>query len=418
MSFFRKEVFEKRKNYWLGEVIIISPPSLRLSAIAATATIILIILFICFFSYTKKQKVSGVLMPDTGVIKIYSPQAGLIEKMNVKEGDHVTEGQALFVISSDRASEGEGTTQGSISEQIRTRLKLYRNTLQEQDASWLVDKASSQQQIQQLSKQVDLQESQTRNQQQLAQLLERRVAQYQSLWEKEYVSLEQFQRIKEESLRQSGSLESSRGQLVESRRQLLQRTNELTQLESNYQKQRNEIQSKIASAEQELTESELKREIVIRATKRGTVTALTGTVGQYFDGHAPLLSIIPEGSRLQAYLYAPGYAVGFIKPKSDVWLRYPAWPWQKFGQYHGKVISVSKVAMTQNEIELFENKESNTPLYRIVVQPDSSFVKVYGEQIPLQAGMQLEADVVRESRRLYEWIFEPLLKITPAPAAE
>lgn len=416
MSLFRKEVTEGRSN--LGEVIIASPPSLRISSMVAVAIVLIITLFICFFSYTKKQRVSGVLMPDKGVIKIYSPQAGLIEKMYVKEGDKVNEGDTLFVISSERSSQGKAVTQENISEQIRTRLKLDRSSLSELDTAWFANKANSQHQIQQLTEQVMLQESQARNQLQLAQLLQKRVAQYQQLQNQEYVSLEQFQRIKEESLRQNGALEASRSELINSRRQLLERTNELTQLESSYQKQRNDIRSKIASAEQELTESELKREIVIHATKSGTVTALTATVGQFFDGHAPLLSIIPKDSTLIAYLYAPGSAVGFIKPQSDVWLRYPAWPWQKFGQYHGTIMSVSKVALLHNEIELFENNDANTPLYRIVVRPDSNYVNVYGEKVPLQAGMQLEADVVRDNRRLYEWIFEPLLKMAPTTVAE
>lgn len=418
MTLFRQEVMNARKNHWLGDVMIASPPSLRVSAIAAAVIIIAIVLFICFFSYTKKQQVQGVLMPDKGVIKIYSPQPGLIIDINVKEGDKVNPGDPLLVLSGERSVEGTAATQQTISEQIRTRLKLYRSTLSEIENSWLTDKASAQRQIEQLKQQVQLQEQQASNQQQLTQLLKKRVVQYQALLSQEYVSLEQFQRVKEESLRQDGTLEASRSELINSRKELLQRSNEQLQIESNYQKQRNDISSKIASTEQELTESESKREIVIRATKAGTVTALTAAAGQYFDGRAPLLSIIPEGSRLDAYLYAPGSAVGFIRPHSDVWLRYPAWPWQKFGQYHGVVTSVSKVALTPNEIELFENNGSGTPLYRIVVRLDSPFVNVYGEKTPLQAGMQLEADIIRDRRRLYEWIFEPLLKLTPSAASE
>jgi len=268
MKFFRQEVLEGRKNHWLGEVMIASPPSLRISAYVAIAMVISLILFICFFSYTKKQQVAGVLMPDKGVIKIFSPQAGLIDKIFIKEGDAVKEGDPLFVISNDRSSQGQDTMQESISEQIRTRTKLLHSTLSQLDSAWITDKSTAERQLQQLAKQVALQESQERNQQQLAQLLQSRVKQYQSLWEKEYVSLEQLQRVKEESLRQNGTLEASRNELINTRKERLHRANELKQLESNYLTQRNDIQSKIASAGQELTESELKREIIIRATTR------------------------------------------------------------------------------------------------------------------------------------------------------
>jgi len=32
--------------------------------------------------------------------------------------------------------------------------------------------------------------------------------------------------------------------------------------------------------------------------------------------------------------------------------------------------------------------------------------------VPLQAGMQLEADVELETRRLYEWVLDPLYTLT------
>jgi len=36
---------------------------------------------------------------------------------------------------------------------------------------------------------------------------------------------------------------------------------------------------------------------------------------------------------------------------------------------------------------------------------------VYGNQQQITAGMQLEADVMQERRRLHEWIFEPLISL-------
>ena len=36
----------------------------------------------------------------------------------------------------------------------------------------------------------------------------------------------------------------------------------------------------------------------------------------------------------------------------------------------------------------------------------------YGEAVPLQPGMQLEADVLIETRRLYQWVLDPLHSLT------
>ena len=51
------------------------------------------------------------------------------------------------------------------------------------------------------------------------------------------------------------------------------------------------------------------------------------------------------------------------------------------------------------------------PLYRITVALDQQAVSAYGQTQPLVAGMQLEADVLLDRRRLIEWLFEPVLGI-------
>ena len=54
---------------------------------------------------------------------------------------------------------------------------------------------------------------------------------------------------------------------------------------------------------------------------------------------------------------------------------------------------------------------SAEPLYRITVQLDRQDVAAYGAPQALAPGMQLDADVVLDRRRLIEWIFEPVLGI-------
>ena len=43
---------------------------------------------------------------------------------------------------------------------------------------------------------------------------------------------------------------------------------------------------------------------------------------------------------------------------------------------------------------------------------DAQTIQAYGEARPLQVGMQLQADIMQERRKLYEWVLEPLLSIT------
>ena len=51
------------------------------------------------------------------------------------------------------------------------------------------------------------------------------------------------------------------------------------------------------------------------------------------------------------------------------------------------------------------------PVYQVVVALESQNVVAYGVPRELRAGMAVEADVLLESRRLYEWVLEPLYSL-------
>ena len=46
--------------------------------------------------------------------------------------------------------------------------------------------------------------------------------------------------------------------------------------------------------------------------------------------------------------------------------------------------------------------------YRVLVTLEEQQVLAYGQRVPLHDGMQLEADLAVDTRRLYEWVLEPL----------
>jgi membrane fusion protein len=100
-----------------------------------------------------------------------------------------------------------------------------------------------------------------------------------------------------------------------------------------------------------------------------------------------------------------------------VLLRYAAFPYQKFGQHEGEVASVSRTAISPAELPqplvgLVNPTGAGAPVYRITVALAHQSVQAYGEPLPLQPGMQLEADVLMERRRLVEWILDPLFSVT------
>jgi membrane fusion protein len=93
-------------------------------------------------------------------------------------------------------------------------------------------------------------------------------------------------------------------------------------------------------------------------------------------------------------------------------VRYQAFPYQKFGQYEATVESVSKAALSAQELSALGLSSGGDSLYRVIVKLDMQHVMAYGNPQPLQAGMQLEADILLDRRRLIEWVFEPVFSLT------
>jgi membrane fusion protein len=148
----------------------------------------------------------------------------------------------------------------------------------------------------------------------------------------------------------------------------------------------------------------------VLAPQDGLITALQIDVGKQAQIDHPLMSLIPDGTRLQADLYIPSRSVGFVRVGNVAQLQYQAFPYQKFGIQPGAVVKISRTAVSAQELPF---PAASTEFYYVVtVKPEKEFVLAYGKQEPLQTGMQVDADIWLDRRTLLEWIFEPLFSIT------
>lgn len=414
---YRAAAVNANKTKWLGEIILIRPVTYSLLTAAAALCALVVAAFLAWGSYTKRSTVIGQLVPDSGLVKVYAPQVGIVQEKHVAEGQSVKRGDVLYVLSSERQSSTQGQIQAAISQQVESR----RESLQEEMGK---TRRLQQEERETLAKRVDgLQaeaqklESLIEGQRSRVKMAEDSVARYQGLFVQDFISKEQVQQKQEEALDQRTRLQSVERELITVGRELAARKSELSSLALKQQNQLAQIDRGISSVGQELTESEAKRRLVITAPESGTATAVVAEVGQREDGSRPLVSIVPRGARLQAHLYAPSKAVGFIKPGDTALMRYQAYPYQKFGHARGTVVSVARTALPSNEISGLGNLnggngQGSEPLYRITVELAKQSVMAYGQPQSLQAGMLLDADILQDTRHLYEWVLEPLYSLT------
>ena len=230
-----------------------------------------------------------------------------------------------------------------------------------------------------------------------------------------FVSAAQLQAKSEEVLAIRAQMQGLERQRTVHLREVDQLQAQRRELPLQAQSVQGEIERDLASLAQQVAQTETGRRIVLRAPQDGTLTAVLAEAGHSVNAAVALASLLPASASLQAHLYAPSSAVGFMRPNQPVLLRYQAFPYQKFGHQPGRVLQVSRSPLQASELVGVAvpgvGAAAGEPLYRVTVAIDRQSVAAYGEAQPLAPGMQLDADVLLDRRRLIEWIFEPVLGI-------
>ena len=89
----------------------------------------------------------------------------------------------------------------------------------------------------------------------------------------------------------------------------------------------------------------------------GDVSDITTEIGQRVVPEKSLVTIVPQGSNVETWLYAPSSAIGFARPGQQVRLRFDAYPYQKYGVGKGTIIAISRVAIDPAELETMVREE-------------------------------------------------------------
>ena len=425
LELFRAEVLAARQSQWLGTLLLAPGRATYFftlfSALAAAGILGLLV----FADYTRTARVNGWLQPQGGVARVFAPRPGIVTALHVKEGEQVHRSEPLLTLSDEAQSAALGATQAEIARRIAKRRQSLLEELSQRN------ELLAQQQRALTNRITALRAEQSNIEREIAVLNARvRVAEraetlHKKLSQQGFISEMRLQQVESETLEQRARTTALERSRITIQRERMMLEGELVDLPL---KSRNEIaavERNIAQIDQEMAEAEARREIVVPAPQDGTVTAIVAAPGSYANASVPLLTIVSGSAPLEAHLYSPSRAIGFVSPGQRVRLRYQAYPYQKFGQYEGTVKSVSRSAISPGELPPQLSGVANLataaagpqaaagePVYRITVGLENQGITAYGNAMPLQAGMLLEADVVIDKRRLYEWVLDPLFTLT------
>lgn len=412
-ALFRAEALDEGRDRWLGTVLLAPKPSHTLATAVAALLAAGVVGLFAFGEYTRKARLGGWIAPEQGLIQIIAPQSGVLTQVRVREGVEVAAGAPLAVLSAERRS-ALGATEGEVVRQLAARRDSLLAERERHRALFVAQAAAQEARLAVMATEAADLEAEAALQRARLDLAERALERQRELRDRDLATEADLRAAEEDALDQAlalQTLERQRTALARSRLEV-----EAAQAEAPLREELRlaEIDRAVAALDQELAQAEAAREIVIAAPQAGVVTALQAAPGGGVNPAESLMTLVPAGAALEARLYGPSRSIGFVRPGQRVLLRYEAYPFQKFGHYGGVVKSVSRATVGPGELaeqsasRLGSLAAAGEPVYRVTVALDEQTARAYGAPAPLQPGMTLEADVLIETRRLHEWVLDPL----------
>lgn len=411
-SLFRKECIEHNKPTLIGQIMLTSPFSINLIIIFFILIFIAIIYLFVFFEYGRKINVKGALLPKEGVITILPSENSIVDQVLVKENQEVKMGEPLFILRNLKYS----TTYDAVKKYLLSRknsLTIEHNLQLEQNRVKII---SAQQTKKNLEEEKKILEAQIVVQTEKVQITDDILEKYNRLYSVNAVSEIEFNNRRSESLDQKSLLFDLEQKLASVNRYINDLETELLQIPLEEQKEISIFENEIEAIEKELVENNAFKFTTVFAPKDGIIGNILVSKGQSVYENMLMATVLPNNPTLEANLFIPSSAIGFIEEGLSVSLRYDAFPYQKFGQQSGIVIDVANNAIHSSELkslgiysQLFSNEKDT--YYRIKVKLNNQDILAYGKHYPLKIGMSLESNIILDKRKIYEWIFEPLISI-------
>ena len=411
-SLFRKESQEHQKQLTLGRVSVVQPLSIRVLTWTAVVVVALIAAFLIMFSYTRRSTAVGQLTPSKGLATVLAPANGVISRVDILEGEGTSRGQSAIHIEMPKETAYDGDAAEALDGRLREqRLRL----IDEQDA------AKSRLKLQQvyLAQQLDAAKDELR---QLSDEMENRRAQIKiaddslerlrQLEDKRYVSVLQIKQQESSALSWKAELQMLQRQSNSARRSVSQLQQSILDIPLQLNASSAALDQNLARLEQELLEARLQNGRIVTSPIDGVVSALLVRPGQSIQVGQPMMSVVPRGAKLQGELLVPSRSIGFVREGQRVLLRFDAYPYQKFGHQEARVIRISRSAINRSMLlGSSPNSSDEEASYLVAVELDSQSILAYGKREPLKAGMKFEAEILGDSRRLFEWVMEPLYSL-------
>ncbi len=410
---FRKEALDHQK--WKSTAVLLSSIPAWVVFFFSFLITASFIIYIIFGSYTRRETILGEVVMQPHPIILSASKSGYISERYVTINQPIKKGDPLFKITLDRITDSGNVGINSINA-IKDQIEKLDNIIQ-------LVKDNQQETLENLTKQIDknrkIYTDTKRYFDEVSKSTEDYLAilrKYENLMKKGYsandeVTLQRSRYFDQKSLRNN-----LQEKILQQESAIINLENEIESRKTDFQNQiiRYELQQN--DLEIRLMELESVSELIVNAPIDGIVESLSVTVGQIIKENDALAQLVPANkSEYRLIMWVPNSAISFIKQDDPIYIRYEAFPFEKFGQFKGVISHISTLPASLQELAFYKNIPStdpNNPLYKIEVTIADQKVNYNSTSLYFLSGMKAEATLFLENRKLYEWMLFPLYNLT------
>lgn len=394
------------------------------------------VIFIVWANFATLDEVTrgdGKVIPSSEVQALQSLDAGVVEKILVREGDIVSAGQPLMQLDAIEAesdlganrvrylgllasitrlqAEAEGKGSVEFPEEV---MKGAPQSVTEELNAFRANQQSLQTQINVLQQQLSQREAEAREvntrvadtrgvialQRQEMEMV-RPLVEKGSAPKMELLQLERTIKEKNAELNSySSSLPRIRSSIEEARERIEEtKNNAKAQAQSELSAkliEMNEIKERLSALKQRKGRTELKSPV------HGTIQEITvNTIGGVVRPGEDIIKIVPKDDQLIVEAKVRPSDRAFIFPGQKAVIKITAYDFSIYGGLDGELVDISA--------DTIEDQEGNS-FYRVKLRTDKTELVRKGEVLPITTGMVASVDILTGKKTVMQYLLKPFIK--------
>lgn len=363
-------------------------------------------------------------------------EGGIVDEINVDDGDHVEAGDTLLVIDNTQARSQLAISRSQylinraaeirlLAEQKDADTLTFPDELLESDAQRVKEVLAVQralfqarrgalegalsaldEQMAQMREQIDgLQDVIDVNQERMNSL-QQEAQDYRSLFKEGLGDNQRLRELERQALQFKGDIAQSRSRIAELKSQIsenkVQKQVKLQEFQKEVGEQLREAQGNIADAEERITAlSDQVKRTTVTAPVTGTVVGLkVHTVGAVIQPGDPIMEIVPSGDDFIVEARVPDRDIDNIYPGQYAEIRFSAFNQRLSNVIDGEVTNVSA--------DSFEDEATGAKYYKARVKVTEDGKREMTENMQLLAGMPAEVMIRTGERTFASYMTKPI----------